>query len=163
MGVTTWHERPGFLGRLLTRLLRERFGLPPEVTCEVLDVRSNRKPDLPVYLVKILSGKETLMEWWLPRQWLAEVYREDLAFHEGRLVLQKYLPRHQNGPHADWMLVRCWPFQAPDGTLKIAVDRVGVARQTDGTFLVVRGPYGDRPPPPGPAPLPQTPPAGTGT
>lgn len=141
--VPQWHERTRFLARLLTRLLRRRFALLPRVTCRVRDFRGSGKLAPTSYVLRVVSGGVTLLASWLPRRWFAEVYREGLAFHRGCLVLEKSPPTHQKGPHADWVLARCWPYQAPDGTLKIAEDRVGVARQADGTFLVVRGPAGE--------------------
>jgi hypothetical protein len=142
LAVPTWHERPGFLARLLTRLLRERWGLPPWVRCEVRDVRTARKADLPVYVLTLQGRGQTLLEGWVDRQWFTRLYRgTGLGLHENKLALNFYRTEATPGSPAPFACTRDWPVWGPGGELTFAHDWVALARGPDGAWQVVRGPF----------------------
>jgi hypothetical protein len=139
--VGTGYEHPSFVARLIDRLLRQHWGLPPSVT--VAACPSN----VPYcFTLLIRDGVTTLLEDdIIPRHWVEDVYRAGPAFHEGRLVLWRFPDLGPRRPPADHKLKRCYPVRGQGGHTALEIDRVRVVLEAGGGLRVVEGPYDVRP------------------
>jgi hypothetical protein len=121
--------RPGFLGRLLTRLVRRRFPGLQAPLCRVVYTQFGVAAD--AYRLVLLSGRRLLLRGTIRRDWLASVYRRGLAGYGGGLVLGAGPDGRR--PHADVVLDRHVPDGA-DGGLVFSPSPVALVRQPDGSY-----------------------------
>jgi len=155
MTIEPWHERPHVVGRVISWVLRQRWGLPPELTCEVeLDEYSDSDS---YYELHICNDRNVLITLPITPGW-CQLYAEGRHFHQNRLVVNEF-----GGSASVWsngalreiatrvLLCRCWPVWNKRGDLEFYEDSVEVAMKPDGSWKVLGEPqYRETSPPPPP-------------
>ena len=157
MTIEPWHERPHVVGWVISWVLRQRWGLPPELTCEVeLDEYSDSDT---YYELHICNDRNVLITLPITPGW-CQLYAEGRHFHQNRLVVNEF-----GGSASVWsngalreiatpvLLCRCWPVWNKRGDLEFYEDSVKVTRKPDGRWKVLGKPqYREISPPPPPPP-----------
>jgi hypothetical protein len=134
--VGPFHERPGFLTRVIGDLVRRLWG--PGVACRVSYGGPRRRAAHELVLSLSLSTSERPLRLPLPQDWFRAVYRKGLAAHQGYLVL-KAEETQSYGSGGDLVFYRCRPAVAGDyGPLGFARERVVVAQGADRNFQLRR-------------------------
>jgi hypothetical protein len=134
-----FHERPGFLARVLSDLVGREWATLRGITCQV------ERPPLggPSHFLSFSKGGLSRAELDLPRDWFRRVCRKGLALHEGCLVLNVTEAPGQEG--VDLFFERCRPVRIPHRPLAFEEDWVAVARGPADDFRVVyRGRWDDQ-------------------
>jgi hypothetical protein len=130
-----FHERPGFLTRVIGELTRRLWGRG--VTCRVSDGGPRRRAAHELVLSLSLAWFPRPLRLPLPQDWFLSVCRRGLACHEGFLVL-KAEEVQSYGWHPDLVFHRCRPAEDPHASLGFERQRVTVEREAAGVLRVVR-------------------------
>jgi hypothetical protein len=140
LAVGPFHERPGFLTRVIGDLARRLWG--PGVACRVSYGGPRQAAAHELILSLNASWVPRTLRLPLPQDWFLSTFRQGLAAHEGFLVLkaeetQSYL---YNGA---FVFYRCRPAQGHLRSLGFERERVTVARGPAGELRVVRREWWD--------------------
>src|SRR5262249_30173012 len=131
--------RPHVVGGLITRVLRERWRLPPTLTCQVELVEDSDS----YYEIHICDDRNALITLPIWPGW-CQIYAEGSHFHQNRLVVNVVrcsTSRLVNGALREiahyFSLHRCWPVWNKRGVLKFYEDKVQVVMKPDGSWKVL--------------------------
>jgi hypothetical protein len=136
----TGYEHPSLVVRLIDRLLRRYWGLPPSVT-----IAAGPSGIPGAFRLLIRDGQTAVMEYSLPRHWIKDVCQAGPVLYDGCLVLWRTPVRKPRQPHADYTLARLYPVRGHGGRLALEIDHVRVVRTAGGGFRAVESPHYVRP------------------
>jgi hypothetical protein len=143
LAIGPFHERPGFLTRVIGDLARRLWG--KGVNCRVSEGGPGQAAARELVLSLSLSWDPRVFRLPLPRNWFRSVYRRGLACHEGYLVLKAEAAQLDlyNGYYGGFIFHRCRPAEGSLGSLGFERWRVTVEREAAGVFRVVRRAWWD--------------------
>jgi hypothetical protein len=143
LAVGPFHERPGFLTRVIGDLARRLWGTG--VACRVSDGGPRRRAARELVLSLSLAWFPRPLRLPLPQDWFRSTFRKGLAAHEGFLVVKAEAapPDLYNGYNGDFVFHRCRPAEDPHASLGLERQRVTVARGAAGVLRVVRRAWWD--------------------
>jgi hypothetical protein len=102
-------RRPGLVGRLLSRLLHRRCGVPQGVTV-LVSPESPGPGAATSFGVAFVSGGARLFRTFIAATWVEDVYRRGLALFDGSLTLSARQPREPHA-HETLKLTCCRPVR----------------------------------------------------